>query len=161
MRGASYKKGEIIFREGDPGNCMYDIFWGRVGVYTGYGTPQEKKLAELKTEDFFGEMGLLDRAPRSATVVSLSDDTYLGVITESDFHEYFQENPAKVFLIMQQLSQKLRKTTQDYVEVCRTVHDVVEEEKEKGEGTPHSEDLEKSLLEIYNSYLSYPFLDMY
>ena len=56
MRGASYKKGEIIFREGDPGNCMYDIFWGRVGVYTGYGTPQEKKLAELKTEDFFGEM---------------------------------------------------------------------------------------------------------
>ena len=121
MRGASYKKGEIIFREGDPGNCMYDIFWGR-----GYGTPQEKLLAELKTEDFFGEMGLLDRAPRSATVVSLSDDTYLGVITESDFHEYFQEKPAKVFLIMQQLSQKLRKTTQDYVEVCRTVHDVVE-----------------------------------
>jgi len=95
MRGASYKKGEIIFREGDPGNCMYDIFWGRVGVYTGYGTPQEKKLAELKTEDFFGEMGLLDRAPRSATVVSLSDDTYLGVITESDFQNISRKSPRR------------------------------------------------------------------
>ena len=161
MRGASYKKGEIVFREGDPGHCMYDIFWGRVGVYTGYGTPEEKLLAELKTEDFFGEMGLLDGAPRSATVVSLSDETYLGVITEGDFREYFQEKPAKVFLIMQQLSNKLRRTTQDYLEVCRTVHDVVEEEKENGEEGKHSKDLEASLLEIYNSYLSYPFLDLY
>ena len=107
MRGASYKKGEIIFREGDPGNCMYDIFWGRVGVYTGYGTPQEKKLAELKTEDFFGEMGLLDRAPRSATVVSLSDDTYLGVITESDFHEYFQEMGAGISKLNTHISETI------------------------------------------------------
>ena len=160
MIGATYKKGEIIFREGDPGSSMYDILWGRVGVYTGYGTPEEKKLAELKEEDFFGEMGLLDGSPRSATVVSLSDDTRLNVITEGDFQEYFRAKPAKVFLIMQQLSQKLRKTTQDYLDVCRTVYDVVEEEK-NGDGTPRAPEVERSLLEIYNSYLAYPFLDLY
>ncbi|MBR3718915.1 MAG: cyclic nucleotide-binding domain-containing protein [Firmicutes bacterium] len=160
MRGATYKKGEIIFREGETGKCMYDIFWGRVGIYTGYGTPQEKLLAELKTEDFFGEMGLLDGAPRSATAVSLSDETQLGVITEGDFNEYFQEKPAKVFTIMQSLSQKLRKTTQDYLDVCHAVYDVVEEEKAGKEGG-HDPKLEETLLSIYNSYLSYPFLDMY
>ena len=160
MRGEKFKKGEIIFREGDPGHTMYDINWGTVGIYTGYGTPQEKKLAELRSEDVFGEMGILDQAPRSATAVALEDDTYLFAITENDFMEYFREKPTKVFQIMQQLSQKLRQTTKDYLEVCRTVYETVEAEKQGGDD-PRSEELEQSLLAIYNSYLSYPFLDMY
>ena len=79
---------------------------------------------------------------------------------ESDFREFFEQNPAKVFTIMQTLSQKLRRTTQEYLDVCRTVYDVVEEEKQGAEGG-HSKEVEQSLLAIYNSYLSYPFLDMY
>ena len=159
MNKAVFKKGEVIFRQGDPGNCMYDILWGSVGVYAEYGTPNEKKLAELRPGDFFGEMGLLEQSPRSATVVALENDTQVSVIMESDFRDYFEENPAKVFTIMQTLSQKLRRTTQDYLDVCRTVYETVEGEKKGGE--PRSEELEQSLLAIYNSYLSYPFLDMY
>ena len=74
--------------------------------------------------------------------------------------EYFREKPTKVFTIMQQLSRKLRQTTKDYLDVCRTVYETVEEEK-KGGSEPRPEELEQSLLAIYNSYLSYPFLDMY
>ena len=159
MNKAVFNKGEVIFRQGDPGNCMYDIVWGSVGVYAEYGTPNEKKLAELRPGDFFGEMGLLEQSPRSATVVALENDTQVSVIMESDFRDYFAENPAKVFTIMQTLSQKLRRTTQDYLDVCRTVYETVEGEKKGGE--PRSEELEQSLLAIYNSYLSYPFLDMY
>ena len=132
MNKAVFKKGEVIFRQGDPGNCMYDIVWGSVGVYAEYGTPNEKKLAELRAGDFFGEMGLLEQSPRSATVVALENDTQVSAIMESDFRDYFAANPAKVFTIMQMLSQKLRKTTQDYLEVCRTVYETVETEK-KGE----------------------------
>ncbi|MBQ6295932.1 MAG: cyclic nucleotide-binding domain-containing protein [Firmicutes bacterium] len=159
MNKAVFKKGEVIFRQGDPGNCMYDIVWGSVGVYAEYGTPNEKKLAELRAGDFFGEMGLLEQSPRSATVVALENDTQVSAIMESDFRDYFAENPAKVFTIMQTLSQKLRRTTQEYLDVCRTVYETVEGEKKGGE--PRSEELEQSLLAIYNSYLSYPFLDMY
>ena len=159
MNKAVFNKGEVIFRQGDPGNCMYDIVWGSVGVYAEYGTPTEKKLAELRAGDFFGEMGLLEQSPRSATVVALENDTQVSAIMESDFRDYFAENPAKVFTIMQTLSQKLRRTTQDYLDVCRTVYETVEGEKKGGE--PRSEELEQSLLAIYNSYLSYPFLDMY
>ena len=158
MNSARFKKGEVIFRQGDPGNCMYDILWGSVGVYTGYGTPEEKKVAELTAGDFFGEMGLLEQAPRSATIIALEDDTQISVIMESDFRDFFEKNPAKVFTIMQKLSQKLRKTTQEYLDVCRTVHDAVEEEQKEG---GRSDELTKDLLAIYNSYLSYPFLDMY
>ena len=56
------KKGEVIIRQGQPGDSMYNILWGRVAVYSGYGTPREQKLAELGANDFFGEMELLDKA---------------------------------------------------------------------------------------------------
>ena len=52
-----FKNGDVIFRQGDPGDCMYDIFSGRVGVYTAYGTPDEKLIAELKAGEFFGAGG--------------------------------------------------------------------------------------------------------
>ena len=44
MNTKNYKKGEIIFRQGDAAETMYDILWGSVGIYLGYGTDEEKKL---------------------------------------------------------------------------------------------------------------------
>ena len=129
MEIKTFKKGEIIFRQGDPGDCMYDIFWGNVGVYVNYGTPEEKQLTTLKTDDFFGEMGLLDHAPRSATAVVLQNETQVQIIKEEDFEKFFAERPAKVFVIMQQLCHKLRRRSLDYLEVCKTVYRTVENEK--------------------------------
>jgi len=111
---------------------MYDIRWGRVGVYAAYGTPQEKKLAELGAEDFFGEMGLLDREPRSATVVALEDGTSVQEITSGEFSAYFKDSPDKLLSVMRQMSSRLRETNKNYLEAVRTVYDTVEAEK-KGE----------------------------
>lgn len=123
------KKGEVILREGEVGACMYTILWGRVGVYSHYGTDREKKLAELGESDFFGEMELLEHKPRSATVVALESGTRLEIIDEDSFREFFDRNPAKVYFILQRLCQKLRKTTQDYLQVCRTVYEAMEQQR--------------------------------
>lgn len=125
----SYRRGAVVFRQGDPGDCMYDIQWGSIGIFYDYGGPNEKKIAELMPTQIFGEMGLLDHAPRSATAVALEKDTQLAVITESDFYSYFEKNPAKVLMLMQQMCGRLRRTTRDYLEACRTVHEVVEADK--------------------------------
>ncbi len=143
-----FKNGDVIFRQGDPGDCMYDIFSGRVGIYTAYGAPEEKLIAELKAGEFFGEMGLLDKAPRSATVVAL-EDTLVYVINESDFNEFFMKQPEKALQIMRQLSQRLRKRTEDYIEACRAVHEVIENEKQ---GKPRSKKLSEKLSEIFDLY---------
>ncbi|MBQ6927211.1 MAG: cyclic nucleotide-binding domain-containing protein [Oscillospiraceae bacterium] len=127
-----YNVGTIIFREGDPGECMYDIETGKVGVYHDYGGPNEKLIAELYGGKVFGEMGLVDHAPRSATVVVLGENTVITTITEEDFFDYYKENPAKVMDIVQQMCHRLRKTTNDYIEACHTVYDAVETKK-KGE----------------------------
>ena len=60
-------KNEILFRQGDPGDGMYYIDYGKVGIFTGYGTKTEVKIEELYSEQFVGEMGMLTAAPRSAT----------------------------------------------------------------------------------------------
>ena len=103
-----YNDGETILREGEPGDCMYYILAGRVGVFLRCGTPEEKKLAELEEGQFFGEMGLLDGQPRSATVVSLEKDTCVQRIDRAGFGEFYAQYPDKVFDIMQQLSRRLR-----------------------------------------------------
>ena len=113
-----YAPGTVIFREGEPGRCMYAIHWGTVGIFTGYGTPQETKLTELTTNQFFGEMGMIQGEPRSATAVVLNDKATLEMIGPDDLAKLFQENPVKVDMILKHLSYRLRKLTQSYTDVC-------------------------------------------
>ena len=77
-----YNPGSIICREGETGDCMYEVESGKVGVYHDYGGPDEKLIAELYSNKVFGEMGLLDHAPRSATVVALEENTTVTTISE-------------------------------------------------------------------------------
>ncbi len=118
----SVKKGTVIFRAGDHANCMYDIHWGRVGIYTGYGTKNENKLTELNVNQFFGEMGLIGEEPRSATAIALEDDTTLEIITMDDLEDLLTKNPSKVYMIVQHLSYRLRRLTDDYTEACEKIY---------------------------------------
>ena len=125
MKEEKFGKGQVVFRQGDPGDCLYYIRWGTVGVFANYRQRDEEKLAELRTGDYFGEMGLLDHEARSATVVSLDHDTVLNRISEEEFDEFLHDNPARVVDILKRLSHKLRKATKNYREVCEAVSDSV------------------------------------
>ena len=133
MNTIALKKGEIIFRQGDASTCMYGVFWGKVGIYANYGTPEEKLLTTLETEQFFGEMGMIEGLPRSATAVALTSDTKVLVITPESFQSYFQERPVKVLLIMQNMGRRLRELTEEYLEACRTVAKGAEAEEQGGD----------------------------
>ena len=131
----TFKPGEIIIRQGDPGDCMFSVQGGNVGVYSDYGTPNEKKLSELVAGDFFGEMSLLDHAPRSATVVVLQPNTFIEVITEDNFKDYFGKSPEVVMNLTMQMCHRLRNTTRKYVEAVHTAveaADTPKEQKSKG-----------------------------
>lgn len=150
METKTFKKGEIIFKQGEISDCMYDILWGQVGIYADYGTPEEKLLTTLETERFFGEMGMIEGRLRSATAVALEKDTRLKIITPETFNTYFQKSPAKVLLIMQNMSHRILKLTRDYLEACRTVTESVELEKTgKEKSGSLMEDLKK-LSDVYH-----------
>ena len=145
----TYKKKQVIFKEGDAANCMYDIRWGTVGIYANYGTPEEKLLTKLQAEDFFGEMGLIDAEPRSATAVALEDKTRVEVITREVFGAYLEERPDKVLVVMQHMSHRVRDLTRDYLEVCKTLTEAVDPgQSSKG----RSEGLLEKLKKFSNIY---------
>lgn len=149
METKTFKKGEIIFKQGDLSDCMYDILWGKVGIYANYGTPEEKLLTTLETERFFGEMGMIEGRLRSATAVALEKDTRGKVITPETFDTYFKENPAKVLLIMQNMSHRIRELTRDYLEACRAVAEAVETEKTGKEKSSWFKEKVRKLMDDY------------
>ncbi len=64
---ARFEPGQIIFHEGDAGECAYFIQAGSVEVLQGSGSG-ELTVARLRAGQYFGEMALLSQAPRNATV---------------------------------------------------------------------------------------------
>ena len=114
----SYRKGQIVFREGDEGAYMYQIHSGSVDVWSKYGTPEQVRLTTLCTNAFFGEMGLIAQEKRSATAVISEDDTTLECIRAEDIEPLFKANPLKVDMILGHLSGRLRRLTTDYVKAC-------------------------------------------
>ena len=99
---------------------MYDIHYGYIGIYKNYGTPDEKCLAKLGPNSFFGEMGMIEYFPRSATAVAL-EETVLTEIKEEELKTYFRDKPEKLLRIMKLLSQRIRETNEKYIAVCRSV----------------------------------------
>ena len=72
-----YQRGNIVYREGDKGDCFYRILNGSVEVTVDAGQPSEKKLTTLGQGDFFGEMAVMAGRERSGTITVLEDNTKL------------------------------------------------------------------------------------
>ncbi|WP_179958366.1 mechanosensitive ion channel family protein [Chitinimonas arctica] len=67
---APFEAGDVISRQGAVAHWLYILTLGEVDVWNHYDTPQAELLGHLKAGGFFGEMGLMTGAPRSATVVA-------------------------------------------------------------------------------------------
>ena len=135
MKSITFNKDQVVFKEGSFDSCMYDIVSGRVGIFSAYGTADEKKIAELDSKQIFGEIGLIGCYPRTATAVALENNTVLSEISGADLSEYFKDKPEKLLQIMKQLSRRLRETTQNYIDACRTVY---ENNQAENNGDPRS-----------------------
>ena len=128
MKRQTYDRGDVIFREGQFALSMYEIEAGSVGIYANYGLPEERMLATLRSGEYFGEMGLAECYPRSATAVALEEGTTLDEIDSDEFSSYFQDSPDKVLTIMRSLSARLRETNARYIEARQAIHDAIEAE---------------------------------
>jgi len=106
--GKVFPKGTILFREGDAGEEMYIIETGRVKIFKRIDGI-EKVLAILGKSEFFGEMSLLNKKPRSANAEVLEDARIL-VINNNTFESMVRANPEIAIRIMRMLAKRLEDT---------------------------------------------------
>jgi len=101
------KSGEVLFKEGAQGDEMYLIRSGKIRIVKDLeGT--KKTLAVLGEGEFFGEMAVLDKRPRSASAIA-ETDAKLIIVDRNAFLSSVNKNPFIKYII-ETLTTRLRKT---------------------------------------------------
>jgi CRP/FNR family cyclic AMP-dependent transcriptional regulator len=100
--------GEILFSEGEKGDCMFVLLEGAVEVRVGGKTVEQSARGAL-----LGEMALIDGTPRVATVVA-TEPSRLARVDERRFHFIIQQNPFFARHVMKVLVDRLRHMNEAY-----------------------------------------------
>ncbi|MBU0705556.1 MAG: cyclic nucleotide-binding domain-containing protein [Chloroflexi bacterium] len=110
-REVVYDAGKVVIREGDPSDEIYVICSGMVEVKVSQGAvpdvpgpPQSSSLVRLGQGQVFGEMALVDRGARSATVRCVEDGTTLYVIPREDFWALCDNDRHIGFIVMRNIA---------------------------------------------------------
>jgi CRP/FNR family cyclic AMP-dependent transcriptional regulator len=103
----SYPRNSTIINAGDPTDALYIVISGRLKVMMSDDEGREVILAILGQGEFFGEMGLIDEAPRSATVIAIEPCELL-TINKMDFKKCLAENFEIAVGVMKGLVKRLR-----------------------------------------------------
>ena len=105
----TFKPGEMVIKEGAKGTSAYVILSGTVEVIKKSGN-KEIKMAILGTGQIFGEMGLIEDRPRSATIRARSE-LKVRVINRERFNDLLRTRPSVLIPIMKGLFERLRQVS--------------------------------------------------
>ena len=110
LRRRRFRRGEVIFHEGDPGDSLHVVAGGAVKIVLSSEEGDEAIIATLHPGDFFGELSLLDGSPRSATAVAVEATETLSLPRET-FLEELGRNPGLRDCLLRSVAGELRRLT--------------------------------------------------
>ena len=103
----NFPKGRTIVAEGEPSQSLYILLSGRAKVQRSDSEGKEVILAVLGSGDFFGEMSLIDEAPRSASVITLESCDFMSINKEA-FRSMLMQSPEMAMAVMKGMVRRLR-----------------------------------------------------
>ena len=103
----TYPKNAVVLTEGEMGDSLYMIQSGKVKVFIGDEEGREIILKILGPGAFFGEMSMIDKQPRSASVTTIEPATFL-VLSNAAFERCVEQAPRIANMVMQILAQRVR-----------------------------------------------------
>ena len=104
LRERPLKRGQVLVREGEAGEEMFVVLRGSMVISKAVTGRVEQVLARIGPGDFFGEMSLFDRSPRSATVQADADATLL-VLDREALRRLTEQNPRAAAAFFHALAQ--------------------------------------------------------
>tara|TARA_Y100000590_G_scaffold93807_1_gene106305 strand:+ start:6046 stop:6417 length:372 start_codon:yes stop_codon:yes gene_type:complete len=104
-----FTKGKEILKEGDVSENAYIILEGEVEVKKRMPDGKEKLLATLSENELFGECGLVDSLPRTATCIAKTD-VYVATVTKENYAELLKDKPQALIPILRIVIDRLRGT---------------------------------------------------
>ena len=152
--GKEFKRGDVLFNEGDVGKEMYVIQTGKVNI-TKKVRETEKILATLGAGEFLGEMAILNNKPRSAGAV-VAEDAKLLVIDPKTFEAMIRGNVEIAVRLIKKLGERLQEAD-DQIEnlllrdpVSRVVHVLMQQAARRGKQVPQGTLVPGSLRELHS-----------
>ena len=124
----NYKTGETIFNENDKGDALYVVDSGSVRIWVLDQDANPVTLAELKAGDFFGELAVLDRGPRSTNATAIAD-TELHRLSSDDFQRFLLEHPEVSIDVICEIGARMRQT--NMLVTTRVTRNINQEMEEK------------------------------
>ena len=111
-----FEDGEVVFQEGDTGDCLYLLCQGSVRISKlGRGGRQET-LGFIEAGQFFGEMSLVDGQPRSAQVTATAHPTVLACVDRATFDRIMAQAPSSLHMnFLRSVVQRLRSVNSTFV----------------------------------------------
>jgi len=116
LRRRRYRRGEVVFHHGDPGDTLHLVQRGHLKVLIPGESGEEAVLTVVGQGDLFGELTLLDGGPRSATVVAL-EDVETATLSRVDFMNLLRRNPAVGDALLAMLAQTIRRLTDEVTDL--------------------------------------------
>ena len=110
LRIRRFRRNEVIFHQGDPGDALHIVASGSVKIVLPSGEGEEAIIAALRPGDFFGELSLLDGAPHSATVTALEPTNTLALPREA-FLELLDRDDRLRGALLTEITGELRRLT--------------------------------------------------
>lgn len=107
-----FKKDEYICQEGQPGDEMYIILKGSVGIFLTNSMGQMNQVATSGEGDFFGEMAIFDNLPRSASCIAL-EDTLCVAVNKDNLKKFLVSCPDIAIQMLNNMSGRVRKLNDD------------------------------------------------
>jgi CRP-like cAMP-binding protein len=114
-KNRAFAPGQIIFSAGETGDGFYIVVSGRVQIAAVVGPRESRVLATIGPGDFFGEMAVVDDAPRSATATAAASTKTL-FVERQKLLKLLARRPGLAFSIMREFSARMRNLNQKYVE---------------------------------------------
>ena len=124
----TFKSGDTVIEEGSKGTSAYVILSGIAKVFKKAGT-KEIVVATLGNGQVFGEMGLIEDRPRSATVRAESD-LKVRIIDREQFNELLRVKPSTLIPIMKNLFERLRQASEMLAEEISVSYPEMKDDKE-------------------------------